>query len=126
MSRSEGAVASKSVLVKYFTRGYGSFFPFCNSCSQFVISRSPVSALSESFKNRHTFVCIFSFLTLCSGLFSSLAASYFQIIPSSQLANVTVDVSGRVGLGYANISDYYSPYIAGAGVSVMHRCLTRQ
>jgi hypothetical protein len=61
-------------------------------------------------------------LTLGSGLFSSLAASYFQINLISQPANVIVNVSGRVGLGYANLgtaflSNNYTPYVAAAGVS---------
>lgn len=90
-------------------------------------SRSPFSAFRESFKNGHFIVCIFSLLALAAGVFSSLAASYFQIVSLPQSENVIVDVAGNVGLGYANLTNTFTPYIAAAGVSVVvHRCFTRQ
>jgi hypothetical protein len=38
-------------------------------------------------------------------LFSSLAGAYFQIIPVSHPASTTVTVSGKIGLGYNNLSN---------------------
>jgi hypothetical protein len=60
-------------------------------------------------------------MAISSGVFSSLAGSYFQIISVSQSVDAAVNVSGVVGSGYANISNIYIPFVAAAGVSAMMR-----
>ena len=56
-------------------------------------------------------------MTLYSGVFASLAGSYFQIIQTDVYADVSTTFNGGVGLQYASLASTISPFIAAAGVS---------
>jgi hypothetical protein len=89
------------------------------SYSRFDVSRSPTSAFVQSFRKRHRTLSALSFLAILSGIFSALAGSYIQIVSISPQVDATVNVTGTIGLGYNSISNYYTPYVAAAGVSTV-------
>jgi hypothetical protein len=119
MSRNEGASASESVMVHYLAKGYDLVFKQSAFLTVLMFSCSPAAALVESFGKRHRTVCALSFLAILSGVFSALAGSYFQIVPISQSVDAMVNVAATIGLNYPNVSNYYIPYIAAAGVSTV-------
>jgi len=90
-------------------------FPF----SHFIASRSPTSAFLESFRKRHWIVFILSYVAIWSGVFSSLAGSYFQIISVSQQLDTAVNVTGKVGQGIGDLTNIYVPFVTAAGVSAV-------
>lgn len=97
-------------------------FPY--SChSQLSITHSPFRALIPSFLNGHWVVFVFSLVAVWGTTLSALAGSYFEIIIIPQETNATVNISGTIGIGYNNLSNIFTPFVAAAGVSTFTNCV---
>jgi hypothetical protein len=66
---------------------------------------------------RKWILCILSLIAIAPSHFISLAASYFQIISVSQPGTTSLNISGKVGLGYNLTTNPYLPFVIAAGVS---------
>ncbi|KAF8344277.1 uncharacterized protein EI90DRAFT_3115027 [Cantharellus anzutake] len=77
--------------------------------------KGPVSAGLLSLKQHRWVVFALSCILLGSGIFHSLAGAYFQVISAPRQWDTTVNITGKVALGYDKLVNQYIPFVDAAG-----------
>jgi len=80
-----------------------------------ALNQGPRRAFREYVSRRHWVITILSLIAILSGLFSSLAGAYFQIVPKSEPIPVNLNISGRVRTDYTAVNNLFVPFVSAAG-----------